>query len=139
MGQILCQENMSISYTGEKESVEMVKTQFVSLKKLMAHMTETDGKQQISCTKKNEGFKTAGQVQYVAQTGNFVEKGFAYTGALDILKVALSYDYLWINLRVKGGAYGCMSGFKRNGESFFVSYRDPHLARTLDVYKGVPE
>lgn len=33
MGQILCQENMSISYTGEKESVEMVKTQFVSLKK----------------------------------------------------------------------------------------------------------
>ena len=117
----------------------MVKTQFVSLKKLMAHMTETDGKQQISCTKKNEGFKTAGQVQYVAQTGNFVEKGFAYTGALDILKVALSYDYLWINLRVKGGAYGCMSGFKRNGESFFVSYRDPHLARTLDVYKGVPE
>ena len=75
----------------------------------------------------------------MAQTGNFVEKGFAYTGALDILKVALSYDYLWINLRVEGGAYGCMSGFKRNGESFFVSYRDPHLARTLDVYKGVPE
>ena len=81
-------------------------------------MAKTDIDQQIGCTKKNEGFKTAGQVQYVAQTGNFVEKGFAYTGALDILKVALSYDYLWINLRVKGGAYGCMSGFKRNGESF---------------------
>ena len=75
----------------------------------------------IICEKKNEGLKTSGQVQYVAQTGNFRKKGLAYTGALDILKVALSYDYLWMNLRVKGGAYGCMSGFKRNGESYFVS------------------
>ena len=55
------------------------------------------------------------------------------------LKVILSYDYLWMNLRVKGGAYGCMSGFKRNGESYLVSYRDPHLKRTLDVYKGIPD
>ena len=55
------------------------------------------------------------------------------------MKVILSYDYLWINIRVKGGAYGCMSGFKRSGESFLVSYRDPHLKRTLEVYKGVPD
>ena len=32
-----------------------------------------------------------------------------------------------------------MSGFKRSGESFLVSYRDPHLKRTLEVYKGVPD
>ena len=31
-----------------------------------------------------------------------------------------------------------MSGFKRSGESYFVSYRDPHLKRTLDVYEGIP-
>ena len=92
----------------------------------------------ISCEKKNEGFTTSGQVQYVARTGNFRKKGYEYTGALDILKVILSYDYLWMNLRVKGGAYGCMSGFKRSGESYFVSYRDPHLKRTLDVYEGIP-
>ena len=30
-------------------------------------------------------------------------------------------------------------GFKRNGESFLVSYRDPHLKRTLEVYQGVPD
>ena len=78
-------------------------------------------------------------MQYVAQTGNFRKKGLEYTGALEILKVALSYDYLWINLRVKGGAYGCMSGFRRNGESYFVSYRDPNLKNTLQVYQGVPE
>ena len=32
-----------------------------------------------------------------------------------------------------------MSGFRRSGESYFVSYRDPHLRRTLEVYQGVPE
>ena len=89
--------------------------------------------------KKNEGFMTSGQVQFVAQAGNFRRKGLVYHGALNILKVALSYDYLWNNLRVKGGAYGCMCGFRRSGESYFVSYRDPHLKRTLDVYRGIPD
>ncbi|MDR1019108.1 MAG: insulinase family protein [Lachnospiraceae bacterium] len=87
----------------------------------------------------NEGFKTESKVQYVAKVGNFLEAGKDYSGALQILKVILNYDYLWVNLRVKGGAYGCMSGFNRLGESYLVSYRDPHLKRTIDVYKGVVE
>lgn len=91
----------------------------------------------IHCQKKNEGFKTASKVQYVARTGNFIDNGASYTGALQILKVILSYEYLWQNIRVKGGAYGCMSNFNRIGEGYFVSYRDPNLRRTLEVYDGV--
>lgn len=87
----------------------------------------------------NEGFTTPGQVQYVARTGNFRRAGFAYTGTLRILKVVMSYEYLWINIRVKGGAYGCMSGFGRTGDAYFVSYRDPNLRRTNEVYDGIPE
>ena len=66
--------------------------------------------------KLNEGFKTSAKVQYVARTGNFVKAGKEYTGVLRILKTILSYDYLWNNVRVKGGAYGCMSGFGRIGD-----------------------
>ena len=51
----------------------------------------------------------------------------------------MSYEYLWVNVRVKGGAYGCMSGFGRNGDSYFTSYRDPNLRATNEVYEGVPE
>ena len=51
----------------------------------------------------------------------------------------MGYEYLWMNLRVKGGAYGCMSGFLRNGDAYFVSYRDPHLRRTLEIYQGIPD
>ena len=49
----------------------------------------------------------------------------------------LSYDYLWLNIRVKGGAYGCMSGFGRSGEGYLVSYRDPNLKETDQVYEGI--
>ena len=89
----------------------------------------------ISFTGNNE----ASQIQYVAKTGDFICEGYEYTGALRLLRIILSYDYLWINVRVKGGAYGCMNTFLRSGESYFVSYRDPNLSDTLDVYDKIPE
>ena len=89
--------------------------------------------------KKNEGFKCSSQVQYVAVCGNFKKAGFPFHGAMKILNVILDYDYLWIHQRVKGGAYGCMSGMSRNGEGYLVSYRDPNLGKTLAVYEKLPE
>lgn len=139
MEEVLRPENFCVSYTGERESLDVVKAQAAGIKKVLFNGQKPESVKQAPCIKKNEAFKTSGQVQYVAQNGNFRKKGLEYTGALEILKVILSYDYLWINLRVKGGEYGCMSGFKRNGESFLVSYRDPHLKRTLEVYQGVPD
>lgn len=135
MEEVLRPENFCVSYTGERESLDVVKAQAAGIKKVLFNGQKPESVKQAPCIKKNEAFKTSGQVQYVAQNGNFRKKGLEYTGALEILKVILSYDYLWINLRVKGGAYGCMSGFKRNGESFLVSYRDPHLKRTLKYTK----
>ena len=85
--------------------------------------------------KKNEGFLTSSQVQYVCRAGNYKEKGLEYTGALRVLKVMMGYDYLWNNVRVKGGAYGCMCSFPRTGDSYFVSYRDPNLEKTVEVYE----
>lgn len=83
----------------------------------------------------NEGFATASQVQYVATAGNFVDAGMAYHGALKVLQMMFSYDYLWENIRVKGGAYGCMCSFARNGDGYLVSYRDPNLMETYEIYK----
>lgn len=83
----------------------------------------------------NEGFETASQVQYVASAGNFVDEGLKYNGALKVLQVMFSYDYLWENIRVKGGAYGCMCSFTRGGDGYFVSYRDPKLMETYEIYQ----
>lgn len=84
----------------------------------------------------NEGFKTASQVQYVARAGNYMKEGLEYSGALKVLKTILSYDYLWVNVRVKGGAYGCMCGFSGvDGDAYFTSYRDPNLRETNQIYE----
>ena len=94
---------------------------------------------QLSPGGHNEGFMTSSKIQYVARAGNFKKAGYEYTGALKILKLILSYEYLWVNIRVKGGAYGCMSGFGRTGDSYFVSYRDPNLRKTDEVYQGIAD
>ena len=89
----------------------------------------------IEQVKRNEGFLSASQVQYVCRAGNFINKGLAYTGALKVLKVMMSYEYLWQEIRVKGGAYGCMCAFGKSGDSYFVSYRDPNLKSTVEAYE----
>ena len=136
---LFTKENMLISYTCDKAG-------FPALSESMKHLTDAlpEGEGtvypfQFRPELKNEGFKTSSQVNYVARCGNFRlgEEKLDYTGALRILKLILSYDYLWQNLRVKGGAYGCMSGFGRSGEGYFVSYRDPKMKETNEVYEGI--
>ena len=130
-------KNMMASYTAAREGLAEMETYVSELKQAL--FTEPVRQQDcvIHCEKRNEGFKTSSKVQYVARSGNFIDKGLEYTGALQILKVILSYDYLWQNVRVKGGAYGCMSNFSKLGEGYFVSYRDPNLEKTNAVYEGV--
>lgn len=132
-------DHMLVSYTADEEG-------FQNLPKAMKCLTDAlwtgDGKIYPFVWRKenkNEGFKTSSQVNYVARCGSFSESGYAYTGALKILRVILNYDYLWLNLRVQGGAYGCMSGFGRSGEGYLVSYRDPNIKATNAVYQGIPE
>ena len=132
-------DNMMISYTAAKEGLNGMEELVEGLKKAMFEDPVEDTRCVLHCEMKNEGFKTASKVQYVARVGNFIDNGADYTGALQILKVILSYDYLWQNIRVKGGAYGCMSGFSRTGEGYFVSYRDPNLERTMEVYEGIAD
>lgn len=129
-------ENLIVSYTAEEEGCRCMEEQVEELKKVLYTEEVKEGSMVPDFEVKNEGFMTSGQVQYVAAAGNFAEAGYQYTGALRILKVILSYEYLWTNIRVKGGAYGCMSGFRRNGDSFLVSYRDPNLKKTLEVFKN---
>lgn len=86
--------------------------------------------------RRNEGFTFAGQVQYLARCGNFKKAGVPFTGAMRVMRTILSLDYLWTNVRVLGGAYGCMCEFDAvNGNAYFVSYRDPKLAETKDVFE----
>ena len=136
--QIFRVDNVMISYTSSEDGLTPIEAAFREIKDTL--YPELDGEETpcvLHCRKRNEGFKTSSKVQYVARVGNFIDHGAQYHGALQILKVILSYDYLWQNVRVKGGAYGCMSNFNRIGEGYLISYRDPNLKKTMEVYEGV--
>lgn len=136
---LFVRNRMLISFTGNNEAYCNAKP---SLEKVIAgfdKMSAVGDQAEVHFNTAKEAFIDASQIQYVAKTGDFICEGYEYTGALRLLRIILSYDYLWINVRVKGGAYGCMNTFLRSGESYFVSYRDPNLSDTLDVYDRIPE
>lgn len=136
---LFARNRMLISFTGNDEAYGNAKP---SLEKVIAEfnkMSAVGNQAEVHFNTAKEAFIDASQIQYVAKTGDFICEGYEYTGALRLLRIILSYDYLWINVRVKGGAYGCMNTFLRSGESYFVSYRDPNLSDTLDVYDRIPE
>lgn len=136
---LFARNRMLISFTGNNEAYGNAKP---SLEKVIAgfnKMSAIGNQAEVHFNTAKKAFIDASQIQYVAKTGDFICEGYEYTGALRLLRIILSYDYLWINVRVKGGAYGCMNTFLRSGESYFVSYRDPNLSDTLDVYDRIPE
>ena len=128
-------ENLLLDYVGTEDHYG----EFLSLAERVKSALYTEPVEKKAFTiepvKLNEGFLSASQVQYVCRAGNFVSKGLPYTGALKVLKVMMSYEYLWQEIRVKGGAYGCMCAFGKSGDSYFVSYRDPNLKSTVEAYE----
>ena len=137
---LLCKDRMMMSVISPKEADLPVTEEFLKVKQA-AYDSESsvESKEPFRANCLNEGFKTPGDVQYVCLGGFADPKKYPYSGALKVLKVILAYDYLWMNVRVKGGAYGCMSAFNRNGVAGFVSYRDPNLEKTKEVFLGIPE
>jgi hypothetical protein len=87
---------------------------------------------------KNTLYVIPSQINYVALGNNFKNFGFDYCGSMDVLKNSLYADYLWENVRLKGGAYGAIHNINNSGLLYFVSYRDPNFEKTLEVYRKIP-
>ena len=125
-------DNLIISYTSERDEKLLAEP----LKSLISQLSDekiSDEKMVVPLKATSEGFKTSSKVQYACVAADYASTGLKFNGALQVLKTIMSYDYLWINVRVKGGAYGCMCDFSLFGHEFFVSYRDPNLKETYDV------
>ncbi len=134
---IFVRDNVLVDFIGQKDCIEVLKPlaeAFIDKLPKGKIIPATYG---FKRTKKNIAYKCAGKVQYVIKAGDFYSEKTPYTGSLLLLTGLMNYDYLWNEVRVRGGAYGCYASFRRTGESYFYSYRDPNLKRTLDVYDSV--
>ena len=132
-------ENVIVSLGCDKQNMEKSKEHIVKMAECLAANGRKIVPSKWELHHSNEGLTDASNVQYVCRTGNYRTKGLEYDGSLQVLNTILSYDYLWINVRVQGGAYGCMCGFAWSGLGYFVSYRDPNVKATNDIYEALPE
>lgn len=135
LSQILQKSNLLVSYTGsEKAFAELTEHAGLITDGLYPDTKKTEAAITLPSVV-NEGFMDASQIQYVAMAGSFKKKGFAYNGALRVFRTIMNYEYLWQNVRVRGGAYGCGCNASRTGDIYFSSYRDPNLKQTMEVYR----
>ena len=88
----------------------------------------------------NEGFTVPSQVNYVVKGGPVLSPGEPVSGSSSVISRFLSLHYLWDNVRVIGGAYGGFARFSEtSGRFVYMSYREPNLQGTLDVYDRAPD
>ncbi|UZP69023.1 insulinase family protein [Desulfovibrio mangrovi] len=88
----------------------------------------------------HEAFAIPAQVNYVGKAANLYELGYTYHGSANVIFKHLRMGWLWDKVRVQGGAYGAFAAFDRaSGTLAQVSYRDPNLLKTLDVYDASAE
>ena len=138
LSRLLNKERLNILYTGTKERAEVVKTK---LKEAFADLEEKPLAETVTYkagTTQNEAYITAQDVNYVS-IGADAKDTLEYSGAANVLATAIRFDYLWNEIRVKGGAYGTLYLHRRNGQFALGSYRDPNIQNTLAIYQGLPD
>ena len=131
----LVADRLIMSSAGDDDSFARMSSDIGNFAKLLYPGQPSGERPAIRVSGNNDGLATASAVNYVCRAGDFRLAGFDYTGVLHILKIILGYDYLWTNVRVKGGAYGCGGTFQRNGFCYMSSYRDPKLRETDQVFE----
>ena len=89
--------------------------------------------------RRSEAFLVPGSVSFAALGTDFRSLGYTYRGEMRVLGNLLTFGYLWDEIRVRGGAYGCGCVFSGADTLRFHSYRDPSPLNSLDVYKNAAD
>ncbi len=89
--------------------------------------------------KRNVAYTSSANVNYVAKGYSYKNIGKEYNGNIAVIKNLVGSDYLYTEIRAKGGAYGQGLLVNQDGDMVATSYRDPHIINTLEVYDKIPE
>lgn len=130
---VFVNNKLELSVAASDEGYETIK----KVEKLSAlpHLNNTDVAYEARLAEvAHTAYIVPSNVNYVASTLNTNEDDMSLEGALMIARRLFSFDYLWNEVRVKGGAYGCSFAFGLPSLRAFSSYRDPHLDETLERY-----
>ena len=109
----------------------------ILIRMIVSEIPSSEAKPMEACIKPigshREGIVVPTAVGYAAKGADLQKIGIPWMGSLPVLANVLNYEYLWPQIRVRGGAYGCGFICPDSGELCFYSYRDPHPGRSLAV------
>ena len=130
---LFAKDNLTLGFTGTKDEYMACKDVIAKYTDKLNDKATFKKAEEFKPVINNEAFTAPIDVNYVARIGNFKEE---FHGGLNVLQNAMSLDYLWMQVRVHGGAYGCNMVVNPNGSIGFSSYRDPNITKTNEVYEA---
>ena len=80
------------------------------------------------------GLPIPAPIGFASKASNIKNYGGSFHGSIYVLTNVLNFSYLWNEIRVQGGAYGCGFAGRDDGDMFFYTYRDPQPGRSLNVF-----
>lgn len=136
--QLFCKSNLSLGMTAEESALNKIQSPLETL--LQTLPGEGPIKEQSTTEFSAKGSAIGWHynlpVAYVAQVFRTIPYTHPDAPALMVLAKLLRANFLHREIREKGGAYGGMSAYNAEGGLFsLLSYRDPHIERTIDVYE----
>ena len=138
-GSIFSSASLTAGLTAPDKAYHQLRSHITKLLEELPHGTAEPARHHFEERRSNEGLILPTQVQYVAKGYNYRRLGQEFSGKVSVLKTLLDYGYLWDRVRVQGGAYGCFPRIDRDGTFVLVSFRDPNLEQTLQVYDRTPD
>ncbi|MBQ6560031.1 MAG: insulinase family protein [Erysipelotrichaceae bacterium] len=130
---LFVKERYTLSVAGTKEDL--------FLKKLLDDAPSGTVGETVEITPlghRKEAIIVPSNVSYAAKTTSLKED-IKKPGVMQVLSNILTYDYLWNEIRVKNGAYGCGFRCGNNKQASFYSYRDPSPVDSLRIYEETPD
>lgn len=140
---LLQSQGTLINLTGDSKTLQLASPHVTSFLSSLPKQTKATSVpwQASYLPRVNEAFTVPTQVNYVGKGGNlYSDAGYKLNGSAYVIEKYLGNTWLWDRVRVVGGAYGGFCSFDpQSGNFTFLSYRDPNLTETLDVYDGSVE
>lgn len=140
-GALLSKKGCLVNLTSDGKNLKKAETfvrKFVDWLPSTSPLTSAYLNEQLSSS--SEAFTIPTQVNFVGKAANIYETGYQLKGSAYVISKYISNTWLWDNIRVSGGAFGGFCDFDtRSGVFSFLSYRDPNLLKTLDVYDGTSD
>lgn len=136
---LFTQRNLEVALGCEESERAVVQTKIDTFRQKLPAKEQKHFVYNFDLKPERAAFANAGGVLYNTTSFDYQKNGLAYHGKYQVLKTIINLEYLWNQVRVQGGAYGCGCQFMRSGFSYFYSYRDPRLTETYDIFKGLAQ